>query len=67
MQELLYDQLLLQMAKKMYAPANHYAPCSQPHQSPADITPLADEQCHQERAHGKLSLSVILHGTLAAC
>ena len=67
MQELLYDQSLLQMAKKMYAPASHYAPCNQPYQSPADISPLADEQCHQETAHGKLCLLAILHGKLAAC
>ena len=56
MQELLFDQSLLQMAQKMYRPASHYAPCSQPYQSPADISPLVHEQCHQEIARGKLDI-----------
>ena len=53
MQELLFDQSLLQMAQKMYRPASHYEPCSQPYQSPADIRPPIDDQCNTETAHGE--------------
>ena len=58
MQELLFDQSLLQMAQKMYRPASHYVPCSQPYQSPADISPLVDDQCNTETAHGKIASQV---------
>lgn len=56
MQERLFDQSLLQMAQKMYRPASHYQPCSQPHQSPADIGPLTDRLCNKEATHSKISL-----------
>ena len=63
MQEQLYDELLLHMVKKTYRPASHYAPCSHPHQSPADVNSLASEPCHKETAPGKIPclLLYILH------
>ncbi|KAL0023531.1 hypothetical protein WJX79_009175 [Trebouxia sp. C0005] len=50
--ELVEAQARLEMAQKAYLPATYYAPCSNEHQSPADVNTVATQACSKRPDHG---------------
>ena len=58
MQERMFDDFLLALARKLYMPASRYTPCSNAYQSPADVNSLATEQCNQSHTHGEFTCSL---------
>ncbi len=52
MQELVATQARLEMTQKAYLPATYYAPCGNPHQSPADVNTIATQACSKRPDQG---------------
>ncbi len=52
MQELVAAQARLKMLQKVYLPATYYAPCSDQHQSPADVNTIATQACSKRLEQG---------------
>ncbi|KAL0022572.1 hypothetical protein WJX77_004978 [Trebouxia sp. C0004] len=66
-EELVADQARLEMSQKAYLPATYYAPCSNQHQSPADVNTVAAQACANRPDQGsKPGLSPLwgTHGEL---
>ena len=52
MQEPVAAQARLEMTQKAYLPATYYAPCGNPHQSPADVNTIATLACSKRPDQG---------------